>query len=148
MDDARRLRDAVRRLIVEHGAFDEARRPRGTPMSTPHAWALLELLQHDQPLTVSELAERLNIDRTNVSRLCARMEADGELLRERDPQDARIRRLRLTPSGADLARSVDEASARHFARLSDALAADDTRVVEALDRLREAIAATRDEDAR
>lgn len=50
--------------------------------SIPHAYALLELLHHGEPMTVSELAAHLAIDRTNVSRLCARMEEAGQLARE------------------------------------------------------------------
>ena len=74
---ARALRDALRRLMVEHGALDDSCRPCGAALSLPHAHALLELLVAPGPVTVSQLAQRLRIDRTNVSRLCARMEALG-----------------------------------------------------------------------
>ncbi|MCP4504393.1 MAG: MarR family transcriptional regulator [Deltaproteobacteria bacterium] len=38
---------------------------------------------------MAQLAEKLAIDRTNVSRLCQRMERAGELTRAVHPQDAR-----------------------------------------------------------
>ncbi len=121
--NARALRDALRALVLAHGALDDARRPCGTPLPMPHAWALLEL-NHAGAMTVTELASRLNIDRTNVSRLCARMESSGELTRETHPGDARARVLTLTEAGARLATSVDEASCAHFGdvmeRLGDA----------------------------
>lgn len=137
-DPARRLRHATRHLLLAHGTLDDLRRPCGTPLPMPHAWALIELL-HDGPMTVSALAERLRIDRTNVSRLCSRMEAQGELVREVHPDDARARLLRLTDAGRQAARSVDAASAAHFARLAEALGPDHDRVLDALHRLAEAM---------
>src|SRR5690606_3097369 len=56
---ARELREAVRQLMVAHGTFEEAKRPCGTELPMPHAYALLDLLHHGQPMTVSELAARL-----------------------------------------------------------------------------------------
>lgn len=145
MSRARRLRDAVRHLVVAHGSLEEARRPCGAEMSLPHAYALLELLRAGEPLTVSELASRLSIDRTNVSRLCARMEEAGELSRREHPEDARARLLRLTARGRRMAESVDESSARHFARLEQQLGADAGRVIETLEQLRAAMLVARDD---
>jgi len=118
--------------------MDDVRRPCGASLSMPHAYALLELLAHGAPMSVSGLAAKLSIDRTNVSRLCVRMEAAGELVRERDPRDARARSLRLTPSGEALARDVDESSARRFADVLDRLGGD-LGTTEALVRLQEAM---------
>jgi DNA-binding MarR family transcriptional regulator len=66
-------------------------------------------------MSVTALAERLHIDRTNVSRLCARMESLGDLVRSPDPDDARAWRVHLTARGARAADAVDAASAAHFA---------------------------------
>jgi DNA-binding MarR family transcriptional regulator len=114
-------------------------------MAITHAYALLELLQHGGPMTVSELAKKLAIDRTNVSRLCARMEEAGELARRSHPEDGRARVLRLTAQGRKLARSVDETSARHFAHLADRLGPATGRVVEALELLERTMASSKDE---
>lgn len=141
-DTARGLRDAVRRLVVAQGVLAEARRPCGATVATPHAYALLELLHRDAPMTVSELASKLAIDRTNVSRLCARMERDGELSRGPDPADGRAKALRLTPRGEVLARSVDDSSARHFTSLASRLGDSVSEVTTALDRLSQAMAPT------
>jgi DNA-binding MarR family transcriptional regulator len=143
---ARRLRDAVRHLVVAHGGLEEARRPCGTPLSIPHAYALLELLQHGEAMTVSELAAKLAIDRTNVSRLCARMEEAGDLERAPHPVDGRARALRLTAKGKKVARGVDEQSAHHFGRLAKRLGDDVGDVVSALNRLSGAIASTEEEE--
>lgn len=137
---ARRLRDTVRHLIVAHGALEAAKRPCGAELSIPHAYALLELMNVVEPLTVSELATHLAIDRTNVSRLCARMEAAGHLTRVPHSRDGRATMLRLTARGKKLARAVDDQSAGHFERLAKRLGPSVGDVVEALDRLTQAMA--------
>ncbi len=142
---ARRLRDAVRYLMVAHGALEETRRPCGTPLSIPHAYALLELLHHGEAMTVSELAATLAIDRTNVSRLCARMEEAGDLERAPHPDDGRARALRLTAKGRKVAQSVDEQSAYHFGRLAKRLGDDVGDVVSALKRLSDAMASSEED---
>lgn len=116
---AAELRDAVRGLLVAHHAFDEVKRPCGTPLAAPHAWALLEL--RGGPLRVTALAARLRIDRSNVSRLCTHMERTGEVERVVDPDDRRARRIALTPMGEARAAAVDGASRTHFAALLAAL---------------------------
>jgi len=100
----------------------------------PHAWALLEL-NREQGLTVTQLAARLNVDRTNVSRLCTRMEASGELERIANPDDGRARLLALTPEGRRLAKRVDAASAKHFGAVLRRLEEKPAVVIEALDAL-------------
>jgi DNA-binding MarR family transcriptional regulator len=50
-------------------------------------------------LAHQELAARLELDKSTVSRLVARLEARGLLGRERDPANRRIVRLSLTPAG-------------------------------------------------
>lgn len=135
---ARALRDAVRGLILAHGALDEVRRPCGTALSTPHAWALLELSEQGE-MTVSELAGRLNIDRTNVSRLCQRMVAQGELERSTHPEDKRVRVISLTDKGQALAESVDDASTAHFSSILSNIEASSPSVLEALRVLTEAL---------
>ena len=139
-DHARALRDALRRLLVAHGALDEARRPCGTPLTMSHAWALLEL-RDVGPMTVTALADRLNIDRTNVSRLCARMEAHGEVERVAHPQDGRARLVQLTGKGARLAATVDRSSVDHFAGVLARLDASVADVIPHLDALTRAMGA-------
>lgn len=137
-DRARALRDALRRVIVAHGALDEAQRPCGTPLPTAHAWALLEL--HDAgPMTVTALADRLHIDRTNVSRLCTRMEARGEVERVPHPDDGRARLVKLTAQGELLAATVDRSSTDHFTVVLGRLDGDAAGVIDALDTLRRAL---------
>ena len=134
-DKARQLRDGVRQLVLAHGALNPTQRPCGAALPLPRAYALLELLHNAGPMTVSNLATRLTIDATGVSRLCARMEEDGELIIEPDRDDRRARLLSLTPAGRKLARHVDTSSAGHFRRLLKPLGKDADGVIAALRRL-------------
>lgn len=145
-DSGRDLRDAVRQLIVSHGALKQARRPCGAPLPLAQAYALLELLHAPEPMTVSALAERLTIDRTNVSRLCARMQASGELRMQAHPGDGRARALVLTAKGKSLAQSVDTSSAAHFSGIAETLGAAAGAVIEALELLHSAMVLSEDED--
>ncbi|MEL6179621.1 MAG: MarR family winged helix-turn-helix transcriptional regulator [Myxococcota bacterium] len=136
---ARILREAVRRLVLAHGALNEVRRPCGTPLPTPHAWALLEL-QACGPMTITALALRLNIDRTNVSRLCIKMESLGELKRIPHPSDKRSRLVELTPKGTQLAHDVDASSTEHFERVLEHLDNDPAVTLKTLTALTHAMA--------
>lgn len=142
---ARRLRDALRRVLVSHGALETTERPCGAQMSIPHAHALIELARHPGAMSVSELATTLAIDRTNVSRLCTRMEEAGELARPTDPEDARARALRLTARGKKRAAEVDRASARHFGRISERLGDATDEVIHALERLERAMCSLKED---
>ncbi len=113
-------------------------------MSLPNAHALIELLHAGEAMTVSELASRLAIDRTNVSRLCARMEDAGELARRAHPEDGRARVLVLTARGKKLARSVDDSSAAHFARIAGVLGDETSRIIESLELLESALSVKED----
>ncbi|MEM6956196.1 MAG: MarR family winged helix-turn-helix transcriptional regulator [Myxococcota bacterium] len=125
-------------MLVAHGALDESRRPCGAPLSTAHAWALLEL-REGGAITVSELAERLNIDRTNVSRLTMRMEANGEVTRAPHPADRRARSLTLTAKGARIAQSVNRSSTAHFRGIADHLDWETSEIIDALNSLTSAM---------
>jgi DNA-binding MarR family transcriptional regulator len=70
----------------------------GQPVSLSQAFALHEL-DTDTPLSQRDLAERLRLEKSSVSRLAAEMERKGLLRRERDPDNPRQYRLRLTDQG-------------------------------------------------
>jgi DNA-binding MarR family transcriptional regulator len=141
-DPARALRDAFRRLLVAHDTLDDTRRPCGAALSLPHAHALLVLREARGAMTISELASELSIDRTNVSRLCARMEELGELQRLPNPADGRSSVLCLTARGQDLASHIDRTSAEHFGRVAQGLGPAAPEVLDALERLVQALETT------
>ena len=63
--------------------------------------ALSRLQEAGEPLTLSELAERLSCVRSNITQLVDRLEADGLVRRVADPADRRSVRAELTQLGRD-----------------------------------------------
>lgn len=55
-----------------------------------------------QPMAMSDLADRLLCDASNVTGIIDRLEARGLVERHPDPDDRRVRRLVLTPAGREL----------------------------------------------
>lgn len=73
----------------------------GLPVSMSQAFALHEI-DTDPPLSQRDLACRLRLEKSSVSRLAAEMERKGLLVRDRDPANRRLYRLRLTDKGRAL----------------------------------------------
>ena len=61
--------------------------------------ALRHLVLAAEPLTLSQLAERHCCGKSNVTQLVDRLEADGLVARESDPQDRRTIRATVTSAG-------------------------------------------------
>lgn len=69
---------------------------------------LLQYLSHEQPLTQSDLAQRLHIGRMAAGTVVKGLLARGLLDRSRDPNDARAWRISLTSAGDELATACME----------------------------------------
>ncbi|MFV0359200.1 MarR family winged helix-turn-helix transcriptional regulator [Tropicimonas sp.] len=74
------------------------RRLKPLGLSTGYFPALLELWEEDG-LTQKALVSRLNIEQATIANTLSRMERDGLIRREPDPEDGRSRRIRLTGTG-------------------------------------------------
>lgn len=73
----------------------------GFAISMSQAFAVHEL-DTDVPLSQRELADRLRLEKSTVSRMIADLERLGLIERERDPASRRTNRLRLTDEGRAL----------------------------------------------
>jgi len=91
----------------------EMRREHGLSMSRYDVLAQLDLA--GGRLGLSELATRIWLSPSGLSKLLDRMAASGLIVREPDPSDARSWFARLTPRGRSLVR---RARATHHARLA------------------------------
>lgn len=83
-------------------------------------------------LTVTELAERTGRTKSTVSVLAGKLEKAGYLLREPDPRDARVLRLRLTEKGEALDKVFAEISEELHRRMLAALGPDELAELERL----------------
>jgi DNA-binding MarR family transcriptional regulator len=100
----------AQRLFFELGMAQRVRvsaRLAELGLSFPQAHAL-RLLEADQPLPMSVLAERLFCDASNVTGIADRLEARGLVERRSAHGDRRVKALALTPDGAELRTRVVE----------------------------------------
>lgn len=97
-DQLESLLAAVMRLQAMHaGERGEAAAEPALP--TAEGAMLVDLLASGEA-TQQELADRLHLDKSRVSRLCSALERKQFLVRERDATDRRTLRVRITESGA------------------------------------------------
>ena len=104
------------------------------------------LLDETRSLSQKRLADELGLDKSNVTRLCQKMEAEGQIEQVRGEEDARVRFLKLTARGAKLAREIEQSSKDRFASLLKAVPASErASVFEGLEVLSRAVHALRSE---
>ena len=96
--EAARLHALLMDVVQAAGLLQPDQSVAGHPVSLSQAFALHEL-DTDTPLSQRDLAERLRLEKSSVSRLAAEMQRKGLLVRERDPDNHRQYRLRLTDQG-------------------------------------------------
>jgi putative acetyltransferase len=97
------IRHSSRELIRELGFLQEHYDPAGVTHSQCHA--LLEL-EHHGLLTAGELAERLRLEKSTVSRLIEELLKKGWVELREDPSDKRRKPLALTATGVERVRAV------------------------------------------
>lgn len=113
----------------------------GTPFSVTEARVLFELAQADAT-DVADLRRSLRLDSGYMSRIAARLEADGLVTRAPSGRDARRQVLALTPRGREVFADLDARSADQVTHLLDKLGdADQERLVTALGTVRSLLGA-------
>ena len=88
----------------------------GVRLSVSETFALGELAAAG-PLSQQDLAERMGLEKSTVSRLAAGMEGRGWLRRERQADNRRLYSLELTEAGRDVAERVGAELREHHGRL-------------------------------
>lgn len=141
--DVEAFRAQLRALSRRIGRLDQHQGLRGEPLPPSYAQALVLLLgfeAREATPTLSELVELLDIDKSNVTRLCQKMERDAHITITRDARDRRAKRVALSAEGRALAEHINTESldrvACLFGKLSDA---ERRNLVEALELLGECL---------
>ena len=112
------------------GVLDESFLGSGRPLGPSRL--LFEL--GPEGVSVRDLRDRLGLDSGYVSRLLRRLEREGLVLTEVDPQDARRRLVVLTAEGRAARHDLDERSERLATSLVEPLTAGQrSRLTDALD---------------
>ena len=113
--------------------------PHGSRHPLPEACVLFEL-GRQEVTEVAELRHRLDLDAGHLSRLLARMDDQGLVLRERSPEDGRRQRLRLTATGGYERLRLDQASAQQWSGLLDPISdGDQRRLLDAMATVRQVL---------
>lgn len=96
----------------------------------PSLGAALATIERFGPLTPSEVADREGIQRPSATRLVARLEEEGLVVRERDPHDGRSFRVAATDAGAAHLRDVRSRKDAFLADRIDALDPEERAVLD------------------
>ncbi|HEX6339031.1 MAG TPA: helix-turn-helix domain-containing GNAT family N-acetyltransferase [Jiangellaceae bacterium] len=121
------------------GALDEGLLQ--SPYSLTEARVIFELAQAEITEVVA-LRRALGLDAGYLSRMLARFEADGLVVREKSGVDARRQTVRLTQAGRNVFRLLDDRSSEQVSRLLAAVPdADQQRAVAAMSTIESALAA-------
>jgi DNA-binding MarR family transcriptional regulator len=136
--DTDAAQDALMRFVRNFGLHQPDRTPCGQPMPVSEAHALAEIAR-DGSLRQVELARRLRLQKSTVSRLVANLAGRGWVLRHSADDDGRGVLLELTDAGTSAASALAEARRARLTALLDRIP-DDQRaaVVGALQTLAEA----------
>lgn len=112
----------------------------GLGLSIPKLLALKRLVEAGDSLPLGQLAERLACVKSNVTQLVDRLESDGLVAREPDPDDRRSRLAVITEAGRQAckkgSRILLEAEAQLFGTLSPEDSARLGEIIAKLDRAR------------
>lgn len=110
-------------------AFDDALAAAGG--STP-IWLILISLKTQPTVNQRELADAVGIQGATLTHHLNAMEADGLIIRRRDPANRRVHQLRLTEAGEILFHRLAAAARAHDERLRAGLGNEEIATLEHL----------------
>ena len=116
----------VVRLLAVHG--DASGDPGGTALSMAEGVLLVELLATGE-VTQQQLADRLLLDKSRVSRLCSALERKHLLARQRDQRNRRNLHVRITASGTAAAARLRQTWQERHERMLAAMTPEERRAL-------------------
>lgn len=116
------IRQAARQLVRELHLLDGRHCIEGYTYSQCHLITELNALGQ---ATASELAERLVLEKSTLSRLCKGLVGSGHLVSSADPSDARQKLLRLGTKGKKAAAKINHYADAHVGSALDYVADPD-----------------------
>ncbi|TLS52163.1 MarR family transcriptional regulator [Paenibacillus antri] len=142
--DILQLRLSIQRFIRLFGFLEQNVTPCGFPLSVSQVIALQEL-EHDK-LTLTEVTERVQLERSSVSRLVDQLVKEGFLNREPNKENRREVLLSLTPRGTNALHKVREQSVSFYRQVLQHISEPDHgKILEAFQLLNDALRKERGE---
>ena len=102
------MNNSVNRMLRENGLAD---------ISVAY-FAVLHALWEMDGLSISDLGERVQLEKSTMTSLIDRMEAADLVRRDDHPTDRRAYRIRITARGRDLEEKLDEVVTEAYNRLT------------------------------
>jgi MarR family transcriptional repressor of emrRAB len=137
------VRARAANLLGAHALVASDRMREAADMELSHAAVLTALETFGGGSSIEALRRVLGLSHSGGVRIVKRLEAQGLVVREHDPADARALRLHLSPAGRRMARRLLAARQAALAPLMDVL---DDREAATLERLLERLLAGVTED--
>ncbi|WP_028612338.1 MarR family winged helix-turn-helix transcriptional regulator [Paenibacillus harenae] len=122
-DNVLELRGIMQQFIRSFGLLEQTETPCGFSMSLSQVFALQEL--EKETLTVSELAEKLQLERSSVSRLVDGLVKGGFVSRELNENNRREVILSLTDKGLSSIRKLREQSVEFYNNILEKMSESD-----------------------
>ncbi|WP_394148501.1 GNAT family N-acetyltransferase [Shewanella atlantica] len=120
------LRTLSRHLVRQLGMLNSA--CGDLPLSPVQAHALIEL--RHQAIPIKQLAQILNIDKSNASRAITNLVDKGLAQTRSNPKDSRSLLAHLTPQGKKLLNKLDQQQNIIFGEILSQLSSEETRQIE------------------
>lgn len=134
------LQERMIALIRAFGLHRPDETPCGKLVSVAEAHALMELSREDAPLVQKELAAKLRLEKSTVSRLVGLLVGRGWVECRRSSRDGRAVEVSLTEAGRKAAAEIAGARRAKFARVLEAIPEGErASVLEAMKTLEEAM---------
>ncbi len=127
-DESEQLHELFMDLVRVAGLLQPDQELPGLSVSLSQAFAIHEL-DHGPGLSQQELAERLLLEKSTVSRMVADLENKGLVERERDPNNRRTYRLKLTDAGRDFHVRVAAGYGAQYQRWTEAMTAGERKAL-------------------
>ena len=112
------MNNLVNRYLKENGLAD---------VSVSY-FAVLNALWESDGLSISDLGEKVQLEKSTMTSLIDRMEAADLLRRDDHPTDRRAYRIMLTPRGKNLESEVNEVSKKAFQQLTRRIPEKDLQI--------------------
>lgn len=115
----KQLRSCLRKINLNNvRLMNQCMLPLGI---TPTQMMLIFTLDHHGSLNISELSEKMEMPKSNISAICGRLEENGLVTRRRDHEDQRIVSIVMTEKCAALTKKAKDVVSREQNRLAKRL---------------------------
>ena len=109
------MNNAVNRMLRENGLQD---------ISVAY-FAVLHALWEKDGMSITDLGERAQLEKSTMTSLIDRMEGSGLVRREDHPTDRRAYQICLTPRGRELEEELDQVVIRAYGNLTRGIVGED-----------------------